>query len=280
MKTFDFSHFIEKYLAGEMSVSERIWFEKELNGNVELLNEVNLRKNTDKILEDHKIISLRNKLSMIEKGRSADIRFEKKEGIQFRSKTGIQFDKKEDIQYSKSAGIQFRKLKMPFNLKYAAVIAGIVLIGSITIFSGKNLSNDEIVNRYFKVYEAPAAQRSGQPLTSDDFSQALELYNTHDYQKAAILFSKVVERNPRDMQSELLSGVSNFEGKKYPEAKQSFVNVINDNDNLFIETAKWYLALCYVQTDEKKKALQLFEMIKKEDGIYSNDAKKIIRKLN
>jgi hypothetical protein len=81
------------------------------------------------------------------------------------------------------------------------------------------------------------------------------------------------------MQSVLLNGVANFEDQKYPEAKQSFVKVINDNNNLYIETAKWYLALCYVKTNEREKAIQQLEIIKKEGGIYSNDAKKVAREL-
>ena len=247
MKTIDFSYFIESYNAGDMSDAEKQWFRKELDGNEKLLNEVNLRKRTDEVLKNQNIISLRNKLSGIEKRREANI--------------------------------PVRNSKKPAYLNYAAVIAGLVLIGSITMFSGKNLSSEEIMNRYYKAYEPPTTQRSGQSVTNADFTLALEFYNTHDYEKAAIFFNKVLESNPRDMQSVLLNGVANFEDKKYPDAKQSFVNVINDNNNLFIETAKWYLALCYVKTDEREKAIQQLEIIKKDGGIYRNDAKKIIRKL-
>jgi hypothetical protein len=81
------------------------------------------------------------------------------------------------------------------------------------------------------------------------------------------------------MQSVLLNGVSNFEEKKYPEAKQSFTKVINDDSNLFVETAEWYLALCYLKTDERDKAVKQLNIIKKEGGIYGDDAKKILRKL-
>lgn len=247
MKTIDFSYFIERYVAGDMNDAEKIWFEKELDGNEKLRNEVILSKRTDEILKNKNIATLRRKLSEIEK--------------------------------SREVSIPVSKTKRPTYMKYAAAAAGIVLIGSIAIFSGRTLSSDEIIDRYYKTYEPPTTQRSALSNTNNDFTLALEFYNTHNYEKAAILFNKILKSNPKDMQSTLLNGVANFEDKKYPDAKQSFVNVIKDNNNLFIETAKWYLALCYVKTDEKEKAVKQLEIIKNEDGIYKNDAKKIISRL-
>jgi tetratricopeptide (TPR) repeat protein len=247
MKTIDLSYFIERYNAGEMNESEKQWFQKELESNEKLRNEVSLRQRTDTVLKNQDIISLRNKLSGIEKSREAHI------PVRNRNKAGY--------------------------MKYAAAIAALILIGSITMFSGKKLSSDEIVDKYVRGYEPPTAQRSGNSGTNADFTLALEYYNTHDYGKAATLFNKVLASNPNDMQSVILSGVANFEDKKYPEATQSFVKVINDNDNLFIETAKWYLAMCYIKTDDTGKAIQQLESIKKEDGIYRNEAKKILRNL-
>jgi len=247
MKSIDFSYFIERYNAGEMSDSEKIWFLKELDGNDKLRNDVELRKRTDDVLKNQNVLSLRNKLMEIEKRRVA----------------------KEPFQNSKRKSY----------LKYAAVFTGLVIIGSIAIFSGKTTSNDEIVSKFYKLYEPPANHRSAQAGINSDYAQALEFYNTHDYERAAILFSKVVESNPKDMQSTLLSGVSNFENRKYPEAKKSFGKVIDDNNNLYIDQAEWYLALCYIKTEEKEKAIKQLEKIRSEEGVYKNDAKKILRKL-
>ena len=248
MKTIDFSYFIERYNAGEMSDTEKQWFQKELDGNEKLRNEVNLSKRTDEILKNQKIMSLRNKLSEIENQRNAV---------------------KNRVKDSKKSAY----------IKYAAVIAGLILIGSLTLFSGKHLSSKEIVNQYYKAYEPQTSQRSAQSGTDADFTLAMEFYNIHDYDNAAILFTKVLENKPNDMQTLLLKGVANFEEKKYPEAKQSFGRVIDDKDNLYIDHAKWYLALCYLNTNETEKAKQLFEFIGKESGIYQNDAKKIVRGL-
>ena len=247
MKTIDFSYFIERYNSGEMSDSEKVWFLKELDGNEKYRIEVNLRKRTDEVLKNQNIISLRSKLSEIEKRRVVSI--------------------------------PVRNSKRPVSLEYAAIITVLVILGSITMFSGRNLSNDEIMNRYYKAYEPPSAQRSAQSGTNPDFTMALGLYNTHNYEKAAILFNKVVVSNPKDMQSTLLNGIANFEDNKYSEAKRSFGIVIKDNSNNYIDQAQFYLALCYVKTNEREKAVQQLQIIIDEGGAFSNDAKKIKRKL-
>jgi tetratricopeptide (TPR) repeat protein len=248
MKTIDFSYFIERYNAGEMSDTEKQWFLKELEGNEKLRTEVELRRRTDEILKNQDVMSLRNKLSQIEKKR------------------------KEVAEPVSSSG---KKVY----IRYAAVIAALVLLGAITLLPRKNLSNEGIINKYYKVYEPPTSQRSAQSATDKDFTLALEYYNIHDYDKAAILFNKVLENKPNDMQSVLLKGVANYEEKKYPEAKQSFGKVIDNKDNLFVDQAQWYLALCYLQTNETEKAKKLFKMIGDENGIYRNDANKIFKGL-
>ena len=247
MKTIDFSYFIERYNAGEMSDSERQWFQKELEGNEKLRDEVNLRKNTDLVLKNQNLIALRNKLSAIEKKRESKV--------------------------------VVKNANRPVIINYAAVIVALVVIGSAILFKVKDPGSEEVLSRYYEAYDPPANQRSGLTEENEDFTLALEFYNTHDYENAAVFFNKVLTSNPKDMQSALLNGVSNFEDKKYPEAQQSFVRVIDDNNNLFIETAKWYLALCYIKTDEMDKAIKQLQMITKEGGIYSKDAKKIVRNL-
>jgi tetratricopeptide (TPR) repeat protein len=248
MKTIDFSHFIERYIAGEMSEEERAWFERELLGNESLRSEVELRRKTEMVLKNQDVVSLRNKLSQIEKRR-------------------------------REAEVPAAKSKRPVYIRYAAIITALIVIGSIALHKGKSPASDELISRYYKPYDPPASQRSGKVGINADFTLALEFYNTNDYENAARFFSKVVESNPKDMQSVLLNGVSNFEDKKYPEAKISFATVIDDNNNLFIETASWYLALCYIKTGENDKAISQLKKIKDEGGMYSKDARKILRKL-
>lgn len=247
MKTRDFSYFIERYNSFEMTEAEKLWFLKEMEDNENLKREVELRKQTDEILKKSDVISLRLKLSQLEKNR------------QERLKTST--------------------LRRSSVLKFAAVFAGAAVIASLLLFSSRTLTSEEIIDRYYLSYEAPSAQRSLPYEANTDYLLGLKYYNAHDYKNAAFQFAKVLEINPDDMQTHMLSGVSNMEDKRYSEAEKSFITVIDDNNNLFIESASWYLALCYVKTEERDKAQEMLVSIMNEGGFYSRDAKKVIRRL-
>ncbi len=247
IKPMDFSYFIERYNAGEMDEAELTWFQKELDGNEELRREVELRKTTDVVIKNHKIIQLRNKLSIIESKRAA----------------------KKPVN----------KRIMRVTIGYAAAIAGFILVGSILLFNGRNQSGDEIIDRFYKSYEVTSTSRSQQAILNSDYSTAIEYYNIRDYRNAALYFSKVLSVDPKHMESTMLYGVSNFEIRNYPEAEHSFKKVIDNNDNLFLEDAQWYLALCFLKTGEQEKAIDTFNKIKGSESIYRKEASRILRKI-
>jgi len=247
MKTIDFSYFIERYNAGEMDEAEKQWFRKELRDNVKLRNEVELRSNTDMVLKNQDLMNLRNKLNAIEKQRKEPI--------------------------------PVRKPARAVNIKYAAAIAGFILIGSVALLSNRKLSSDKILEQYYKPYEATSTSRSVELVKNTDYNLALDYYSIHDYRNAAMYFNKVLENDPSYMQSQLLNGISNFENQNYPAAEGSFSKVIADNDNYYIDHAQWYLALCYIKTDEKLKAIEQLAIIEKSKTIYRKDARKILKSI-
>jgi tetratricopeptide (TPR) repeat protein len=231
-----------------MDEAEKKWFTKELQDNEKLRKEVELREKTDSILKNQDLMNLRNKLNVIEKRR-------------------------EETNHARKSG-------RGINIKYAAAIAGFLIIGSIALFSGRKMSNDEIMDRYYKPYEATSSSRSGAAVMNRDYSLAMDYYNIHDYRNAAIYFNKVLENEPENMHTAFLNGISNFEIRNYPEAKGSFSKVIADNNNYFIDHAQWYLALCYIRTDENFKAIEQLAIIEKSRTIYRKSARKILKSLN
>ncbi len=247
MKTIDFSYFIERFNAGEMDNAEKEWFLRELEGNESLRKEVELRKKTDVILRETEVLNLRNKLAAIEKQRAEN-------------------------NVRKGPGKTAK-------LKYAAAFMLLVAAGGAILFTGKNYNTDEILNKFYTTYETVASSRAYSQSSDPDYAMAMDYYKIHDYRKAALYFSKVLEKEPGDMESTLLQGVSHFESADYPESKRLFSKVIDDNNNLFIEDARWYLALCYLKTGEEAKAAGQLHIIRDAEGIYSIPAKKILRKI-
>lgn len=247
MKTIDFSYFIERYIAGEMDEAERLWFIKEMDDNEKLRREIELRNKTDAILKNKDLLELRNKLAILEKKRAES----------------------NPVKKSGRPGI----------VRYAALIAGVVIIGGIALLSNRRMSNESIIEKYYKPYEAVAPSRSEATVTGSDFNLALEYYNIHDYRNAAIYFTRVIEKEPDNLYSVLLNGISNFETGNYPEANISFLKIIADNDNYYIDHAQWYLALCYLKTDEINKAIEQLAIIEKSRTIFRKDARKILKTL-
>jgi hypothetical protein len=230
MKTIDFSYFIERYNAGEMSEAEKQWFQK-----------------TDMVLNMHSAFLLRNKLRDIERKRAET------------------FTSKNDGNHSA--------------LKYAAVITIFIMLGSLFLLNRRNLPENELFEKYYKPYEVISASRSLESKTNSDYLTAMDYYKIHDYNNAALYFTKVLRSNPLDMESTMLSGISSFEEKNYPVAKQSFHKVIDNNDNYFIEDAQWYLAWCYIRTNEADRAVEQLNVIKNSESIYRKDARKILKRI-
>jgi len=77
MKAIDYSYFIERYIAGEMDQKEKEWFEKEIEGNDALKNEIILRRKTDQVLARQDLMDLRKKLKAIQVAREE----QKKSGL-------------------------------------------------------------------------------------------------------------------------------------------------------------------------------------------------------
>ena len=245
MKTIDYSYFIENYIAGEMSPAEEAWFKKELEGNESLQKEVQLRKRTEDMLRKSDIISLRSKLASIEK-----MRLEKP--------------------------VSSTRIKTP-RFRYAAVITGLVIIGSLYLMVIKKESPENIFNNYYKSFENSGTTRSIAP--EANLNKAFEYYDKGEFAKALEGFRSYLEVHAWSPRYEFLSGVSSMEIKNFPDATTSFKKVLLDNNNLFIEEAEWRLALCCIKTKDISTAKDQLQKIAKSRSVYNKQAREILRQL-
>jgi len=108
----------------------------------------------------------------------------------------------------------------------------------------------------------------------------MHYYEIGDYVQALHGFETVLRSDSTRIGLNLYSGISQMEIKRYKEAKTSFHRIMDDNYILYMEQAEWYLAFCYLMTDNREKAEEQFERIADQKGYYKHKARKILKKIN
>jgi tetratricopeptide (TPR) repeat protein len=244
----DYAAFIERYLDREMSQDEQLWFARELKGNLSLNKELKLREEVNYALAETEVMAFRNQLDAI---------FEEK-----------------NISIHKKSYKPVRR-KVAFISSFAAALSLILLLW----FTHRNYNNAEIYKRYFSPAEAGFTFRAEGTFIDDDLRMAMQYYEAGNYEQALTYFEKILNADKSRVGINLYSGISQMELEKYNDARKSFSQIIDNNYILYLEQAEWYLAFCYLMTDEKEKAVEQFALIENRKGYYQKQARKILRRI-
>ncbi|MCA1755838.1 MAG: DUF4482 domain-containing protein [Bacteroidales bacterium] len=253
MEKIELTHFIERYLDNEMSKDERSWFEKELQGNQWLQQELTLRRKANIYAGDKEVIDFRQKLQ------AAGERHRKLTPAARKVKNGA--------------------------VQYAALFAGLVILGTLFFTFPGSISNriDKITSTTISSVDPVIINVRGDDTSNSNiiWDMAVSLYNRGDYLAAVTCFEKILaEKNEEGVKTSFMLGVSKMHLEEYKDAINPFEKVISHNDNLFIEDARWYLGVCYLNIDAREKAIATFEAIAADSGNrYSKMARKSLRKI-
>ena len=213
-----YEDFIQPFLDGELSREELDWFSKELETNAVLAEDIRLYREVDNAIREQDVMDLRDQLDVIH--------------------NSIGDPTKEPVRQTR-----YRKV-----LSYAAIasLAILISLGVLLKVQHNKLTNDQIFEKHYEPYEVTMIYRDAASDYQALLSKAMDKYDARDYKTAITLFEQVLQKDPGDMASTLYSGISYLETKQYPQAEKKFGIVINQNDNMFIEQAEWYLGYCLV----------------------------------
>jgi TolA-binding protein len=70
-----------------------------------------------------------------------------------------------------------------------------------------------------------------------------------------------------------------MEINEYAKANENFKRIIDHKANAFIESAEWYLGLCYLKTGDINKATEIFQTIAVSEGYYKKEARKVLKRI-
>jgi tetratricopeptide (TPR) repeat protein len=163
-------------------------------------------------------------------------------------------------------------------MRFAAAIAALILLGGGYFITTLKQSNEALYRRNFTAYQPPSVARSAETRYTD-FQRAMDLYKKSNFAAAASCLKNYLKSNPEESEAMMVYGISEMQVNNFPEAKTSFRSLLGNADNLYIDVAQWYLALCYVKTNEKNEAVRQLEAIIPSNSIYREDARKLLKKL-
>jgi tetratricopeptide (TPR) repeat protein len=169
------------------------------------------------------------------------------------------------------------------NLRYLAGILP-VLFGFaflIYFFQFKKDTNQEIFTEFFSEFNNKVTTRG---LTTDpnevsNLDMGINLYYQGHYPQASQVFSDVLNSNPENSDACFYNGLCFIYLNDFQNSIASFEKVLRLPFSYNQEYAAWYLALCFIRTDNKESAKNILKGIVADDGFLSPKAKRVLRKL-
>jgi tetratricopeptide (TPR) repeat protein len=243
---------IESFLDGDMDEETRISFIDELLENKGLRNEIKEVQGVNMALSEKSVIQLRENLQRISR-----------EVHQQQHKSVFTF---------KSSYI---------NVKKKAITAAVIVItfGISALWQSIGNAGSNIYERFYQVPEAVTAYRSYAPNLEKELNKGFEYYQNKNYSEALSYFMRVIESDSGYPVAQFYSGASYQNMAQFNKAIPHYKKVIQHNDNLFMEQATWYSALCYVGIGDKSTAILELKKIVAQNGFYKKDARFLIKKL-
>jgi tetratricopeptide (TPR) repeat protein len=239
---------LEDFLDGQLSSEELELFLVELENNKDLTNEMNLRLEVNQLIKDKGFVELKDKLT-------------------------LQLNNPNSLNPIFNLGKDFLRT---WHLAAASFALILVVGGLWYILSNKPYSTEKLVTKYYKPAHPILQIRSVEVNNDDALVKAFKYYKESDYNNALKYFKSIENQ----ITAKFYSGVCHIELEQYDQAIDSFTQIVNDNDNLFVEQAEWYLGLIYLMDNQKSRAIDQFMKISQSEGYYTAQANEIIKYLN
>lgn len=186
------------------------------------------------------------------------------------------------LQERKKMKVQFQEIEKPksvpkFKIWYVA--ASILLILTIALWLNLNTANQEkLYAKYYQTFpniEAPSTRGESSESIAE---KAFYAYDSENFEQAGILFTKLYETEKKDYVL-FYRGITQMETKKYNEAILIFNECIKNASSKYNDNAKWYLALCYLRTNETAKCKNILLELKQNENQTGIQAKKLLKEL-
>ncbi|MEM9548061.1 MAG: tetratricopeptide repeat protein [Bacteroidota bacterium] len=175
----------------------------------------------------------------------------------------------EEVLYPR--GRKSSDAKKNSNLKsifmYAAVIVFVLTLAFLFLQKNNVAENTPaaLVADYFEPYPAYNTFR-GESNIQGIIESAFQRYESGKFESASADFKLLSTAHPENMAYLFYEGNAQFALGNYQAARQLFQQVIDNETDLFVKQAKWYLALSYLALEDQNSALLILQEIQSDQG--------------
>jgi tetratricopeptide (TPR) repeat protein len=251
MKDSDLQKMI-KYLGDEMSNQEKQLFEQEIAATRSLTKLQNLMEEIEDTVSDDQLFELVDKLK-----ETQDL---------YNEVIGITYV----VEKEKQIRINWRQI--------AAAVVTLMLIVTTLIFNFSRSANVRIYDSYYKQYKGDmvGSRSSG---SVNPMINAVQLYDKGEFNAAISMFGKILSRDATNTTAHFFMGISYMELHNYLNAIKNLSYVIDNKDIAFTSHAKWYLALCYLETGQNSKSAAVLSTLIDTNNVYKIKAQDLLKKI-
>ncbi|MDN5200704.1 tetratricopeptide repeat protein [Fulvivirgaceae bacterium BMA10] len=160
----------------------------------------------------------------------------------------------------------------------AAAVSILLLSTVYLIINQASVSSPQ--DLYAAHYTTPPENISTRDEQDDHLVAAIQAYNVNDFKKALEEFEIFLSTNQNHIGAIFYQGICELELGKTDDAIEHFNTIINEGDSVYLNSAKWYLALSYLKADRKQEAIKTLEDIKDSGSSYAAKAILILEELD
>ena len=173
-------------------------------------------------------------------------------------------------------------------IKLVAASSIIMIFLAATIIYTQ-LSSLSLTDLYVTNYEKPELEvvnvRSSESIETENLipteiqNQANFEFNNSNYGIVIELLENIPE-SEKTPSMKYCEALSYMEISEFERARELWLQIEKDDDIVWQERSKWYLALCYLQAEDKNQAIKYLEEVSLIGGEFSENAEKLINKVH
>lgn len=199
------------------------------------------------------------------------------DGIEHRNNQELRTRFKAIAAETQKAPENSRVIPMRF-VKMAASVAAVCVLCFAAYFLLNTPSDSQSL--FANYYEPSELTLTRSTDLQEDLVKVKELYNTKQYDEALPLFKNIIDKDPTSSSLRLAYGNALLTCKKIDQAREQFDYIIDANDPLYSEQARWYLALLKLKEGNLKSAKNdLNILVNDKNSDFYNEAQALLGEL-